>query len=68
MSATYTLADVLNNILAAIQDTLYYISKAIADNANAIATALVVGALAFAMVRIGGRVWRGVSGFLRGLI
>jgi cobalamin synthase len=65
--AGYTLAEVLQNILSAIQDILYYVSSAIADNASVIATVVVIGALAFAVMRYGSRIFGGVTGWLRGL-
>lgn len=64
---SYTLADVLTRILAAIQDTLYWIADAIAANAQVIATVVVIGGLAYLLVRYGGRIFRGVTGFFRGL-
>jgi hypothetical protein len=63
----YTLADVLSNVLAALQDILYYVSSAIAANAQVIATVVVVGALVYLVWRYGGRIFRGVTGWLRGL-
>jgi len=62
----YTLADVLTNILNALQDTLYYISSAIAENASVIATVVVIGALAALVMRYGSRIFSGVTGWLRG--
>jgi cobalamin synthase len=64
--AGYTLADVLTNILTALQDILYHISNAIAENASVIATVVVIGAIAFLVMRYGSRVFRGVTGWLRG--
>jgi predicted PurR-regulated permease PerM len=63
----YTLADVLTNILTALQDILYYVANAIADNASVIATVVVIGAIAFLVMRYGSRIFRGVTGWLRGL-
>jgi predicted PurR-regulated permease PerM len=65
--AGYTLADVLTNILTALQDILYYISSAIAENASVIATVVVIGAIAFLVMRYGSRIFRGVTSWLRGL-
>jgi predicted PurR-regulated permease PerM len=65
--AGYTFADVLNNILTAIQDILYYVSSAIAENASIIATVVVIGALAFVVMRYGSRIFRGVTSWLRGV-
>jgi predicted PurR-regulated permease PerM len=65
--AGYTLAEVLTNILNALQDILYYVSSAIADNASVIATVVVIGAIAFLVMRYGSRIFRSVTGWLRGL-
>jgi len=64
--AGYTLAEVLNSILSAIQDILYYVAKGIADNASVIATVVVIGALAFLVMRYGTRIFSGITGWLRG--
>jgi len=64
---SYTLSDVLDKVLAAIQDTLYYIADAIATNASTIATVVVVGSLAFVMARYGSRIFRGILGWVRGI-
>ena len=65
--AGYTLAEVFTNILSALQDVLYYITKAIADNAQVIATVVVLGGLAYMAVTHGRRIFTSVAGFLRGL-
>jgi predicted PurR-regulated permease PerM len=67
MPSPYTLADVLTNILTALQDILYYVANAIAENASVIATVVVIGAIAFLVMRYGTRIFRGVTGWLRGL-
>ena len=67
MTPTYTLTDVMQNILTAIQDILGEVAKTIAENAASIATIIVVGGLATMMVRYGSKIFRGVSGFFRGL-
>ena len=54
---SYTIADVLNKILAALQDTLYYIADAIASNASVIATVVVIGGLAYGITRYGRRIF-----------
>jgi len=64
---TYTLADIMTNILSAIQDILGEVAKVIAENASVIASVLVLGGLAYTMVRYGSRIFRGVAGFFRGL-
>jgi hypothetical protein len=63
----YTLADVLTNILTALQDILYYVANAIAENASVIATVVVIGGIAFLVMRYGTRIFRAVTGWLRGL-
>lgn len=63
----YTLVDVLNALMAGIQDTLYFIAKAVADNAQVIATIVIVGVLAYAVMRFGSRIFRSVTGWLSGL-
>jgi hypothetical protein len=65
--AGYTLADVLTNILTALQDILYYVANAIAENASVIATVVIIGAIAFIVMRYGSRIFRGVTSWLRGL-
>lgn len=65
--AGYTLAEVLTNILTALQDILYYVSQSIADNASVIATVVVIGAIAMLVMRYGSRVFKGVTGWLKGL-
>jgi hypothetical protein len=64
--AGYTLADVMSQLLTALQDTMYYIANAIASNANVIATVLVLGGLAFIAVRYGSGIFRSFVGWLRG--
>lgn len=63
----HTIADVLANVMTAIQEILYEVTKAIADNATIIATVVVIGGLAFLVWRYGSRIFRGVTGLLRGL-
>jgi len=63
----YTLNDVLNAILAGIQDVLYYVFQTIADNASTIATVVVTGILGYGIVKFGSNILRNVSGFVRGL-
>jgi len=61
----HTLGDIMKSILTAIQETLYYIADAIASNAQVIATVIVIGGLAYALLRYGTRMFRGISGWLR---
>jgi len=53
----YTLADILNSMLTAIQDVLGNIAAAIADNAGVVGTLVVLGGLTFAVVRYGSRIF-----------
>lgn len=64
----YTLSDILNSILTAVQDVLGNVAAAIADNAGIIATLVVLGMLTFAVVRYGTRIFRGIAGWVRGVI
>ncbi|MEM1542902.1 MAG: hypothetical protein QXV82_09765 [Ignisphaera sp.] len=68
MSTPPSLADILNNILSAVTTILAQIATTIAENASVIATVIVVGALAFLVMRYGSRIFRGVLGWVRGLI
>lgn len=63
----YTLAETLTNILAALQDTLYYVSSAIAENAEVIATVVVIGALAMVVMKYGTRIFKGATGWIKGM-
>ena len=60
----YTLNDILNSILTAVQDILGNIATAIADNASVIATLVVLGGLTLAVVRYGNRIFRSVAGWI----
>jgi CRISPR/Cas system endoribonuclease Cas6 (RAMP superfamily) len=68
MSTPPSLATVLNKVLEAIQTILYTVADTIATNATTIATVVVLGALAFMVMRFGSRVFRGVMGWIRGLV
>ncbi len=61
----YTLADILNGILTAIQDILGNIASAVADNAAVIASVIVLGGLIFGVVRFGSAALRRVMGLIR---
>jgi len=63
----YTLNDILNSILTAVQDILGNIASAISDNAGVIATLVVLGGLTFAVTRYGTRIFRQVTGWLGAL-
>jgi len=63
----YTMADVMTSLLTAIQDILGEVMTVIAQNAPTIATVLVIGGLAFLLVRYGTRIFRGIVGFFRAM-
>ncbi len=65
---TYTLQDILNSIMTAVQDILGYVANAIADNAEVIASMVVLGALTLGIVRYGGTIFSRLTGFLGGLM
>jgi len=67
MSTPPSLADILNSVLSALQTIMYEIATAIADNASVIATAVVLGGLAFLVMNYGTRIFRGVTSWIRGL-
>jgi hypothetical protein len=64
---SYSLNDVMAAILGGIQDTLYYIFKTIADNAQTIATVVVVSVMGYGIMKFGTGLLRSVTGFVRGL-
>jgi hypothetical protein len=68
MSTPPSIADILNNILTAINSVIGAIATAIADNASTIGTVLIVGALAFSVMKLGQKVFGGLSGWFRGLL
>ena len=63
----YTISDIVNNILVAIQDIIGEVANVLAANASNIATALVVGGFAYLLMRYGSRVFRGITGLFRGM-
>lgn len=68
MATPPSLADVLTQLLNGIQTVLYEIASAIADNATVVASAVVVGALAYMVMRFGSRILRGTMSWFRGLV
>jgi len=66
MATPPSLADVLSQILSAIQTILYEVATAIANNASTLATVLVLGAIAFVVMRYGSRMFRGIMTWFRG--
>lgn len=64
---TYTLTDVFNNLLTAIQDILGEVAATIADNASTIASIVVLGGLMTGVMYFGGRALGGITRWVRGL-
>jgi len=64
---THTLSDIMNAILTAIQETLYQVANAIAENASVIGSVLVIGGIAYAVMRYGSRIFRGLGRWFGGL-
>jgi len=64
---TYSLTDILTNMLNAIQDILGNIAKVVAENASVIATVVVLGGLTYFLATYGTRLFRGIFGWFRGL-
>ena len=67
MATPATLADILNQVLNALQTIMYEVAAAIAENASVIATVVVLGGMTYLVYRYGSRIFRGVTGWLRGL-
>ena len=67
MSTPPSLADILGQVLNALQTIIYQVASAIAENASVIATVVVLGGLTYMVYRYGSRIFRGVSGWLRAL-
>jgi len=65
--STPTLADILNAILNAVQGILNSVVTAISQNANVIATVLVVGGLTYFAVKYGARIFRSLTEMFRGI-
>jgi hypothetical protein len=65
ITPTYSLADIMQNILTAIQNILGEVAKVIAENAGIIATVVVIGGVAFLLWRYGSRIFSGITGMFR---
>lgn len=65
LSTPPTLADILNQVLNAIQTILYEIAKAVSDNATVIASAIVIGSVVYGIWRLGSRYLTGITRWLR---
>ncbi len=62
---TYTLADIMQNILTAIENIIGEVSKVLAENAGIVATVVVIGGVAMLLWRYGTRIFSGISGLFR---
>ena len=62
-----TLQDVLTGILNTVLNVINAIIQVISQNASIIATVIVVGGLAYVVLRYGRRAISGVIDFLRGI-
>ena len=60
-----TWQDAINSLINAAAAVVQQIGNVIADNANLIATVLVLGAVAVAAIGVARRVLPGISGFFR---
>ena len=67
MSTPPSLADILSQVLNALQTIIYQIAAAVAENASVIATVVVLGGLTYTVMRYGTRIFRGITGWFRGL-
>jgi len=65
-SPTYTVGDILNMILGAVQDLIGWVASAISENAQIIANVVVLGGLVVSVAYLGRRAFRAISGWLRG--
>jgi hypothetical protein len=62
------LSDVLTAMLDGVVAILQAVATAIAENAAIIGTLLITGALIGMVVTVGSRLYRGISGWFRGLV
>jgi hypothetical protein len=65
ITPSYTLADIMTNILTAIQNIIGEVAKVLAENAGVIATVVIIGGVAMLLWRYGSRIFSGVSGMFR---
>jgi len=68
MSTVPSLATILTEILNTLQTVMYEVAHAIYENASVLATAMVLGGVAFVVMRYGSRIFRGLTGWLRGFL
>jgi len=67
MSTVPSLATILTEVLNALQTIMYEVAHAIYENASVLATAMVLGGIAFVVYRYGSRLIRGLGTWFRGL-
>jgi hypothetical protein len=65
ITPSYSLADIMANILAAIQNIIGEVAKVLAENAGTIATVVIIGGVAMLLWRYGSRIFSGISGMFR---
>lgn len=63
----YSVSDILNTMLGAIEDILGNVASVIAANAGVIAEVVVIGGLVYGLVRFGNRLLRPVFNWVTGL-
>ena len=67
MSTPPSLSDVMTNIISSISGVIGAIATAIAANASVIGTIIVVGAVAVTVMAFGQKIFKGLSGWFKGL-
>jgi hypothetical protein len=67
MSTPPSLGDTIAQILGAIQTILYEVASGIAANAATLAEIVVLGGMAFIVMKYGTRLFRGVTSWFSGL-
>jgi hypothetical protein len=67
MSTPPSLSDVMTNIISSISGVIGAIATAIAANAGVIGTIIVVGAVAVTVMAFGQKIFKGLSGWFKGL-
>ncbi len=67
VTPSYSIADIMTNILATIQNIIGEVAKVLAENAGVVATVVVIGGVAMLLWRYGSRLFSGISGIFRRL-